>query len=308
MTIWTAADRAGLSPENVIFYERQGFIYSPNTVGEIKEYSDRDVERLKTVRLMRLLGTPSVDMRALRNGRKELSAVLDALAPEFVPLEGAEDCVRAIVRDGVRYSWLKADRYLEMLGDPERQQEILAADVGPKPAHPIRRFLARDFDSFLWITLIYLFMIWVLGINVAQIAALPRIIRFLLSIPAGMIDIVMNAVCISAVGTTPGKAILGMRLTDKDGRKMDFGSALSREIQVLIYGQGFNIPIYNIICELRCYSICENDAELRWEEDNMVTVKDRGFWQPLIYAALTVGLFYLIYASLIRSGVVAISA
>ena len=66
------------------------------------------------------------------------------------------------------------------------------------------------------------------------------------------------------MGTTPGKALLGMRLTGPDGKNMPYTEGLARYFLMMWYGQGFEIPIWSLIQWYRSASRCWNDEPQPW--------------------------------------------
>ena len=53
----------------------------------------------------------------------------------------------------------------------------------------------------------------------------------------------MGAACIALMGTTPGKAIFGIRVRTHEGKKPNFGQALGRCYSTLVSGTWLGIPI-----------------------------------------------------------------
>ena len=82
-------------------------------------------------------------------------------------------------------------------------------------------------------------------------------------------------------GTTPGKALFGIRLQDRDGEYPSVALARYRLWLVFAKGMGYGIPFYDIYRNYRSYVACRDGERLAWEgslpfreEDPTMTVPD----------------------------------
>lgn len=66
-------------------------------------------------------------------------------------------------------------------------------------------------------------------------------------------------------GTTPGKALLGMRLTGPDGKNVPYTEGLARYFLMMWYGRGFEIPVWSLIQGYRSVRRCWNDEPQPWD-------------------------------------------
>lgn len=146
---------------------------------------------------------------------------------------------------------------------------------------PWRRWLARGIDlgicSLLWWTVaFFILQLNVLGWNVRNV-----IIPF-------AIMLAIEPVMLSVLGTTIGKALLGILVTDKSGKKLSLGQSFYRTCRVLSRGYGFVIiPIYNLYRMYKSYKECKEYGQLQYDANNKITVtlKDK---KPIrILAVLT---------------------
>lgn len=80
-----------------------------------------------------------------------------------------------------------------------------------------------------------------------------------------------EGVCISNLGTTPGKLLLGIRLRDADtGRRLTMGKSISRSYAAYFLGLGASIPIVALGTQIWSYnSLLANDATL-WDRRHHV--------------------------------------
>ena len=74
------------------------------------------------------------------------------------------------------------------------------------------------------------------GINLAAVSS------FVVSLTAVVLLAFVEPLFLRLWGTTPGKALLGMRLTGPDGKNVPYTEGLARYFLMMWYGQGFEIP------------------------------------------------------------------
>ena len=73
-----AEELAGITRKNIRFYEEQGLIKpGRNPENSYREYSLRDVEQLKRIKLMRMLGVPCGKIREMESGGLSLKQCTD---------------------------------------------------------------------------------------------------------------------------------------------------------------------------------------------------------------------------------------
>jgi Hg(II)-responsive transcriptional regulator len=86
-TIGKLASAAGVNVETVRYYQRRGLIDCPSADNGFRKYSDRDVERLRSIRRAKELGFTLEEIRDLlslaegkHGGRSEVKALAEARA------------------------------------------------------------------------------------------------------------------------------------------------------------------------------------------------------------------------------------
>ena len=105
--------------------------------------------------------------------------------------------------------------------------------------------------------------------------------------------------CIAVTGTTPGKALLGLRLESAYGGKMPASEAYSRHFLMLWHGVGFYIPIWSWIQGYRSLRRGQNEEPQPWDAEVAYTAKELS-WKN--FAALAVaGLAVLAVTEAINS-------
>ncbi len=112
------------------------------------------------------------------------------------------------------------------------------------PVFPWRRALARVTDYLLWGVLISAVLLSAVEHGHSELLS-PAVlyVAFLLYIPT-------EAFLVSRNGTTPGKKILGLRVTDANGGHIPFKASLKRSFLVFAAGMGFFLPVISLVCPL----------------------------------------------------------
>lgn len=100
------------------------------------------------------------------------------------------------------------------------------------------RWLARTVDEMLWFVLI-----WTIGVSAGSLNLWDFVWRnpLLLFGPA-VAWIPVEALLLSRFTTTPGKWLLGIRVTDDLGQPLSYLAALKRSALVLVMGNGLGLP------------------------------------------------------------------
>lgn len=66
-------------------------------------------------------------------------------------------------------------------------------------------------------------------------------------------------------GTTPGKALAGLRVRRADGRKLTFQEALRRSIFLQVYGMALNLLVVTFFCHWKAYDMLERRGYTYWD-------------------------------------------
>lgn len=290
MTIKDVERQTGITKANIRFYEAQGLIQPGRTDSGYRSYSAEDVEELKRVRLLRLLDVPMEQVKALQQGKASLDGVLAGqlvrIQEEKKRLSDVTQVIRQIRQNGEEYPSLEPEPYLERLKGRETEDALIS------DRHPWRRYWARTLDSGL--------------IGVWMLAAFPGALegggklfqmQFLaLSLAA---QILLEPLLLWAVGWTPGKLLLGIRVTGREGERLTFRRAVGRTFGVLTYGQAFCVPTLREIRGYVCLRKAEDGELLPWEQDSRLDFKKLSAWRYAlaVLTFLAMGLFALWTAS-----------
>ena len=96
---------------------------------------------------------------------------------------------------------------------------------------------------------------------------------------------------LAGVGTTPFKALLGVRVRNNDGSKPTYFKALNRTFSVWLRGQGLGIPLFALFTGITSYNRLSRDGVTSWDRDGGYTVTHRTvtWWRWLLLIAISAG-------------------
>lgn len=126
---------------------------------------------------------------------------------------------------------------------PENPDEILAV-LRTRRVLASRRFFARHIDMML-ASMVTVGTAAALGIGDVWQMHLPDSIPMLLA-PA-IVWLLVEPFVLALWGTTPGKAVLGLRVESADGGRISMKQALQRSVLVWAGGMGFGVRAGNIL-------------------------------------------------------------
>lgn len=153
----------------------------------------------------------------------------------------------------------------------------------PRADCPWRRFFARSIDTsiitLLWYAVAYLGFRW----------NLTGRIWLNIFVYLGLM-ILLEPPVLALFGTTPGKAVFGIRVTNPGGARLTLLQGYERIWRVFSHGYGYSIPIYNIVRQYKSYKECKESGVMEWDEDLEYTVKDRSPIRPLVYLVCALAL------------------
>lgn len=116
--------------------------------------------------------------------------------------------------------------------------------------------------------------------------------RIIFDIVVGMVlMLLIEPALLSAFGTTIGKWILGIRITDRNGRRLSYAKGFSRVAVMLWKGKGLRIPIYDAVRLWKSFHDCKDGKTLEWEYDSVIHLKDQRKWRIGIYIGVCIAVF-----------------
>ncbi len=123
----------------------------------------------------------------------------------------------------------------------------------------IRRFWARWFDLYLYAG-IWWFAMWASGRDIGAIISNSWII--LLHYAPWF---ALESFLLHRFGTTPGKWLLGLRVSNNDGSLLSLSDATRRSARVLFIGLGFGWGVLSLICQLMAYFTTKRLGRPLWD-------------------------------------------
>lgn len=283
--------RSGVARANIRYYEAEGLLNPARAKNGYREYSEDDLRILEKIKLLRRLGVSIEELKELQRGSRSLPEALDrrlaALAGERGTLERVERVCGELRRSGETFETLEPGAYLEALDAPALPPagDEMWWRASPAPALPetdalpvytglTRRLLARLFDEW-GLVMLLLAGIALAGHNPSLSSGLA------LQAALQVISLFLEPLLLRLFGTTPGKALLGLRITGRDGEKLTYSEGFTRHLLLLWHGEGLFIPIWSWIQMFRTASRCWNDEPQPWDVDTAYTAAP---FRPLRHA------------------------
>jgi len=213
---------------------------------------------------------------------EQLQDMLDGGAvffTDFVWVEGTEE-------------WIPLNQVEGIYFRPAPEPGFTLVEEGPQ-ARPWVRYWARSIDIAL-ISIIVSIPIGVVLPDDLNNRLVDQLLQFL----ALTLWIPIEAALIATFGRTPGKALLRVRVSNKNGGNLSFGQALSRSFKVWWMGLGTGlIPFVTLVTLLVAHKHLSNKGVTMWDRDGRFKVTHRkvGIMRTLIAVAIFVGLVALVY-------------
>lgn len=147
-----------------------------------------------------------------------------------------------------------------------------------------RRFWARWFDIQLYATL------WWAGawLTRQDLLVMAQSVWFLFYLLPWFL---VEAALIHRFGTTPGKALLGIRVGNEDGSFLGVGQSLQRAMRVFLSGIGLGMALLCQLCMLMNFGIARKLGITLWDRagGHRVVYQKLNEWRILIFTALFLG-------------------
>lgn len=305
MTIKEIEETLGMTRANIRFYEQEGLLSPARNPNGYRDYSPEDVETLKKIKLLRGLHLDLETIRALQRGEQSLSAALEQqrrqLEADQAALTGARAVCVQLWETAPEYATLDAGPWLKRLEEaPVSERFSPPKDEKPMPAapfrHPWRRYFARSMDVSLYGLVILAVLL--LGFHAPVEIMTSRVMGLLLGWLANLPMLLLEPFMLSRWGTTPGKAIFGIKVLDPEGEKMSLLQARRRTMEVFAKGMGYGIPFYEIYRNYKSLRGCESWEWHDWEvcscagEPEQMTVSGED-WRCGAYVAVRAGVYAL---------------
>jgi uncharacterized RDD family membrane protein YckC len=136
------------------------------------------------------------------------------------------------------------------------------------------RFLGRSADvQIMVLPAIILFGFFA---GVASVLGYPQVLMLLSAggvwttvtgiVLALVFSLLLESLCLSLFGSTPGKKLMGVRVRDGQGAKISFLTAAKRWFLVLVMGRGLDIPVIWLITAWTSFNHYEEHASTTWDD------------------------------------------
>jgi uncharacterized RDD family membrane protein YckC len=150
----------------------------------------------------------------------------------------------------------------------------------------VRRFFARWFDLLLWSSL-YMCAMHLSGANLKEM-----MMNFWFNYLMMIVWIIVESAMIHVWGTTPGKWLLGLRVSRLDGEVLPVGLSLLRSIRVYLMGMGMSHPILLPLCHAFSWWFVRKHGSALWDGTSGIRVSLRSIspwrWLAFSFAAFMV--------------------
>lgn len=281
MTIKEVEKLTGISKANIRFYESEGLITPDRKDNGYRTYDETHVVELKRIRLFRTLDIPIDTLKGLSDGTVTLSDALVSRKEQFARqhdrLALTETVIERILDTEEGYASVDVDAYIRML--EQEESSAVKQDVNPKLNLPWRRFWARMLDFALYNLILFLLVPGVFGNKSLTL------VRFGLDL---VLFVAAETFMLAWFGTTPGKAVFGISVTDLEGKRLTIRGALDRTALVTQHGLGFNVPFLTQYLQWQSLKALENGQELSWECESEVNFRDTANWRYLLFLILMI--------------------
>lgn len=283
----------GLELDTVERFRAMGLITPKRMEDGALVYSDHDGEMLQRLLLLEKMGFSENDIINLRSKEKTLEALIQR---QLERLEqgclGKEIC-RQILEEGADLQNFDAKKYLNQLeGDTLENIFSFTGSYRNQVFRPWRRYFARMFDTCIYSLLWYPFLGYVCHVNLSDLG-------FLLQLVGGVIILVImlfiEPLLLKRFGTTFGKWIFGLRVEKADGTHLTYKEGLRRTWVIIGKGFGYNIPIYNLVRQVKSYKLCKAEEIQPWDEGISYTIKDTKGYRVVAFIVLNLICFMLIF-------------
>ncbi len=267
--------RTGLPRASIRFYEKEGLLRPARKSNGYRDYSEEDALTLEKIAFLRRLELPLDTIRRVQSGEIPLSLAArqqwETLRARQTETAHAAEICGQLYQDGSSYTTLQPERYAMQL-PPAARQAIPAEKPGYNPAagHYWRRYFARTLDHGICGLIWVLFSTYVLRLPFTTWGwSVYGAIAVLFLVAA------LEPVMLTLWGWTPGKWLMGLRLTDGED-KPRYSDALMRTLGVLFAGLGLGLPWISLICGFFAWRRADKGQESRWDEDSVLDYTYRG--------------------------------
>ena len=296
MRIQELEHATGLDRGTIRFYEKEKLILPQRRENGYRSYSQEDAEDLLKIKLLRQLGMTVEQIRLIKQGSGDFALALEnqchILEGQIATKHRSAQVCREMREADVTYENMDAVFYLTRL---TQVPGVLPSGSPPKAfrepvagsAHPFRRYTARVLD----VTILSVLIRFVLFVLLRLRPVPDGLVNTLIVLGFWLLSLPVNAFFLHLWGTTPGKWIMGIRVLDFTGKKLDYADALFREWRVFGEGMGWQLPVYDLIRQYKSFMSYVQTGETDWDEGTEVRFTEWNWKGKAKFAAAAVLIF-----------------
>ncbi|WMI82219.1 RDD family protein [Anaerotignum sp. MB30-C6] len=289
MTREEITEAYGVELNAVERFRKLGLIAPKRTEDGALVYSDTDGEMLRRLWLLEEMGFSENDFSQLKSGEKTLESLIRR---QYSRLE--EDCLgreicNQILAEGANLENFDAKKFLDQMGS-HAPEGIFSFNTSFRNQvyHPWRRFFARTSDACIYGFIWNLFLAYVCHVNILVEGLLLDVVGTVVILAMVLLT---EPLLLGRFGTTLGKWIFGLRIEKADGTLLSYAEGLRRTWGVIGKGEGYYIPIYNLVRLYKSYKLCKAEEVQPWDEDLVYTIKDTKWYRGVGF--ITLSLIYI---------------
>lgn len=299
MTIKEIEEASGMQRANIRYYESEGFLNPQREKNGYRNYTEEDLEILKKIKLLRSLHISLEEIKAMHSGEQELGKTLKehiaTLTKQQEELAKSKYVCERMQQDGATYEKLNTEQYLQVLrscrpGEAE-QEKWMDADVPEKLGAPFLRMFARIFDYVLCMVL---WLLLVVVLDEFIVLREQQLFRLTVCVIFGwtMLALPLDALFLHWFGATPGKMILGLKVTYNYGERIPMAMAWSRAWGAISLTHGWRYrELHSFPLEF-IFNDMDSGKKMEWDYDAHTTIelKDEKGWRIVLWVVLLVTL------------------
>ncbi len=238
-------------------------------------------------------------LRGERVGPRSLEEVRSLVA------NGVLDADSLVWTDGMR-EWARvgdfsilSPEWVQPASAPAPRAEAEWAPAAPAPEEaprtvqrPGRRFGARLVDTIVYVMVIS----FVAGLFFPELAKLVPAdaskMNPFIKVPVTLALALIDGLVFHLWGTTPGKALFGIRVTTEEGGRLSMSQSFARALQVWVLGQGLGLPLLDLLVPLVSFFHLRGGNPTFWDKAMRLRV-EYGEITPL--SAMAIAGFLLLF-------------
>ncbi len=107
-----------------------------------------------------------------------------------------------------------------------------------------------------------------------------------------------ESIMLAFCGTTPGKALLRIKLRTDDGTKFNYSGAITRSVRVWWRGEGLGIPLVSLVTNILAYNSLKKNGRTAWDRDGKLVVQHQIIGRWRISAAVIILTVLYLYGAI----------